>query len=325
MPRLTPEEHTMPAYCSSFPTPVYSAGDLCKAMLAGAGTDEPVPASGLDRILRHDPERGVLEVQAGVRWGALASVLGAEYSHGSVGESVARNSAGPDGRPIVAHVRALTLACADGELRRASRERTPDLFRLAVGGFGAFGAFYSLTLETGSLVRALAAPAGTVHAETLPDAQDAPRHRVELLLPPQTFRTTLDKARAACEARRCRLAVLEARQVLPEAETYLCWARRDYIALRIEFQARPTIGASVGAAQLRARLMALATEAGGSFTADALPFASRAQAEACYPMLGGFLEEKRRLDPAGRMLTPWYRAVRRAWRGDSCKVRWASA
>jgi hypothetical protein len=42
-------------------------------------------------------------------------------------------------------------------------------------------------------------------------------------------------------------------------------------------------------------------------------------------MLGGFLEEKRRLDPAGRMLTPWYRAVRRAWRGESCKVRWATA
>jgi hypothetical protein len=315
----------MPAYNPSLPTPVYSASDLCKSMLAGAGTDEPLPAASLDRVLLHDPGRGMLEVQAGVRWSALASVLGAEFSDGSVGASVARNSAGPDGRPIVAHLRALTLACADGELRRASRERAPDLFRLAVGGFGAFGAFYSLTLDTESLVRALADPAGTVHAETLPGAQDAPRHRIELLLPPQTFHSTLGKVRAALEERRCRLAGLEARQVLPEAETYLCWARRDYIALRIEFQARPTIGASVGAAQLRARLMALAVEAGGSFTADALPFASRAQAETCYPMLGGFLEEKRRLDPAGRMLTPWYRAVRRAWRGEGCKVRWANA
>lgn len=316
----------MAEYNPSRPTPVYSASDLCKAMLAGAGTDDALPAASLDRVLRHDPERGVLEVQAGVRWSALASVLGAEFSDGSVGASVARNSAGPDGRPIVAHLRALTLACADGELRPASRERAPELFRLAVGGFGAFGAFYSLTLDADSLVRALAdPPAGTVHAESLPGAQEAPGHRIELLLPPQTFESTLGKARRALEEHRCRLARLEARQVLPEAETYLCWARRDYVALRIEFQARPTIGASVGAAQLRARLMALAVDAGGSFTADALPFASRAQAETCYPMLGGFLEEQRRLDPAGRMLTPWYRAVRRAWRGERCKVRWANA
>jgi len=89
----------MPAYHPSLPTPVYSASDLCKAMLAGAGTDEPLPAASLDRVLRHDPGRGMLEVQAGVRWSALASVLGAEFSDGSVGASVARNSAGPDGRP----------------------------------------------------------------------------------------------------------------------------------------------------------------------------------------------------------------------------------
>jgi hypothetical protein len=182
-----------------------------------------------------------------------------------------------------------------------------------------------LTLDLESLAQATAAPASTVHVETVPGSEDAPCHRTELLLPPEVFRSALGEVRSALEERRCRIVALEARRVLPESETYLRWARRDYIALRIGFQTRATLGACVAAAQLRARLMGLAADAGGSFTADALPFASRSQAEACFPMLGGFLEEKRRLDPAGRMLTPWYRAVRRTWRGDSCKVRWAAA
>lgn len=313
----------MLATCPAFPNPVYSAGDLCRAMLSGAGGNDLSAAPGLDRILCHDPQRGVVEVQANVPWSALTHVVGTQFLSGTVGENVAANRAGPDGRPIVAHLRALTLASADGELRRASRDRSPDLFGLAVGGFGAFGPFYSLTFDLTSLGRAATVPTSTVHVESLPAAEDAPRYGTELLLPPQVFGKALDKVRMALEERRCRLVTLEARPVLPDAESYLCWARREYTALRIEFQTRPTLGASVGAAQLRARLMALAADVGGSFNPDALPYASRALAQACYPMLGGFLEEKRRLDPAGRLLSPWYRAVRRAWRGDRCTVRWA--
>ncbi|MGH8707463.1 MAG: FAD-binding protein [Burkholderiales bacterium] len=303
--------------------PLYSAGDLCRAMLAASGLPASLDAAGLDRTLRHDAERGLLEVQAGVRWEALAAHVGAEFLPGSVGAAVAENCAGPDGEPMVRHLHALTLASADGELRRASRERDADLFRLAVGGFGAFGPFYSLTLDLASLARsaAMAAPPARI---VLPDAGLAwPRHALELLVPPQQSDALVGQVRGALEERRCSLSLLEARLVRADASTFLRWARPEYVALRIEYATRPTLGACASAAQLRGRLIDLAIAAGGSIMPRLLPLASRPQAEACYPMLGAFLAEKRRLDPAERALSPWYRGVRRAWRAEACRVRWA--
>jgi hypothetical protein len=301
----------------------YSAGDLCRAMQTAAAHRGALDPSGLDRVLRHDRERGLLEVQAGTAWRALEEFVGRGFRDGTVGESVAANAAGPDGHPMVQHLRAFTLATTDGELRRASRDRAPELFALAVGGCGAFGPFYSLTFDLGSLARAAAAAAAPVRF-TIPPADGAgPRWSVELLLPPAARDTALAGLRALLDEHRCDCTVLEARGVQPESETFLRWARREYVALRIEYRSRVTLGASVGAVQLRARLIDLAIAAGGSFAPDSLPFASRAQAESAYPMLGAFLAEKRRLDPAERVATPWYRGTRRAWRCESCAVRWA--
>lgn len=300
-----------------------SAGDLCKAMLAASGNPGAIDASGLNRTLRHDAEHGMLEVQAGVTWASLEPLVGAMRLPGTVGDSFAANRAGPDGRPLVAHLRALTLATAGGELHRASRERASDLFRLAVGGGGAFGPFYSLTLDLPSLARSAAQAAAPVRIE-LPDAEPAgPLCALELLVPPQRSDELVGQIRTALEERRCGLSLLEARRVLPEGETYLCWARVEFVALRIAFHTRATLGGCASAAQLRGRLIDLAIRAGGSITPDTLPLATRGQAAACYPMLAGFIAEKRRLDPAERVLSPWYRGVRRAWRAETCTARWA--
>ncbi len=302
---------------------VFSAGDLCRAMLAAGGLPAAQDAVGLDRTLRHDTERALLEVQAGVRWAALAAHIGAEFLPGTVGESVAGNCPGPDGLPMAGHVRALTLAGADGALHRASRECDAELFRLAVGGFGAFGPFYSLTLDLSSLARSAAAPAAPARL-ALPDAGCAgPRFALDLLLPPQRSDAVVGAVRAALEARRCRLRLLEARRVLADAETFLRWTGEESVALRIEYGTRATLGACAGGTQLRAQLIDLAIAAGGAVTPAMLPLASRAQAAACYPMLAAFLAEKRRLDPAERVVSPWYRGVRRAWRAEACRVRWA--
>jgi hypothetical protein len=295
-----------------------SAGELCRAMLGEAGAMPD--ASRLDRVLRHDPERALLEVQAGAPWSALP--VGATFPGRSVGEAVAANLAGPDGRPVVAHLRALTLVTPDGELRRASRERSPELFALAVGGMGVFGPFYSLTFDLASLAEAAGAPLDTVRLEPEPEAHCGTS--IELLLPPGGRDAFVASARAAIEERRCAPTLLEARRVLPEADTCLRWARREYVALRIGFRVRATLGASVGATQLRARLLELSLAAGGAFMPADLPLASRAQAEACYPMLGTFLAEKRRLDPAERVSPRWYRDASRLWRGDACRVRWSA-
>jgi hypothetical protein len=300
-----------------------SAGELCKAMLAAYVSPGALGAPCLDRTLRHDMERGLLEVQAGVTWRSLERHIGADFLRGTVGESIAANHAGPDGRPVVEHLRAFTLATGDGELRRASRERAPELFRLAVGGFGVLGPFYSLTLDLASLARSAAQAAPPARIELPHSSGENPRFAVELLVPPQCSDAVIDQVRAALLERRCELNQVRARPVLPENETFLCWARREYVALSIEYRTRATLGAYASAAQLRARLIDLAIAAGGSFMPQALPVATRVQAAACYPMLAGFLAEKRRYDPAERVTPPWYRAVRRMWRIDACRVRWA--
>jgi hypothetical protein len=266
-----------------------------------------------------------MEVQAGVPWAALAGVLGAEWFSGAVGQSAAENPPGPDGRPLVAHVRALTLATADGQLRRASLERDPQLFGLALGGFGAFGPFYSLTLDLASLATAFGARIEPVHAPLPPAVAVERCHALELLLRPESADAAAGRIRDAIAERRYVLGRMEARRALPEDVTLLRWARREYVTLRIEFHARPTLGASVAAAQLRYRLIDLAIEAGGSFMPAWLPAATRAQAEACYPMLGEFLAEKRRLDPDDRAGTTWARGVHRVWRAERCRVRFAGA
>lgn len=311
--------HSLPL--ARLPGPrVYSAGDLCKAMLACA---ERLDASGLDRTLCHDAERGLLEVQAGAPWRSLAAFTGEDFLPGSVGDSVVANAAGPDGRPMVAHLRSLTMVTADGELRRVSREQAPELFRLAVGGFGAFGPFYSVTLDLASLSRAAADAVAPV-CLGLPPA-DAPGSSfcIRLLVPPQASEAFIAQARAALDERRCALTRLDVRRSLPEEETFLRWARREYLDLRIEFRVRATIGACVNAAELRLHLIDLALGAGGAFTPEHLPYASRAQAAACYPMLGAFLAEKRRYDPAERLLGSWYRGIRDLWRREPCEVRWS--
>jgi len=306
------------------PTPtakVISADDLCRFMRSGDTVACAAWEKRLDRVLRHDAAGGQLEVQAGTPWAALAGIPAAGLPAGTVGESVARNRPGPDGEPLVAHVIALTFATPDGQLRRASRERSAELFRLAVGGHGAFGPYYSITLDLRSLEQARRAAVPPV-AMTLPAAAETgARHAVELLLPPERAQAAVARLREAVAERRFSLTRLEARPAKAETETMLRWACREFVVLDVEIAARPTLGASVAAAQLCARLIDVSIEAGGSFMPASLPRATRAQAEACYPMLGEFLAEKRRLDPAERVRTPWVLEAVRVWRGERCRVR----
>ncbi len=287
---------------------VVSAADLCRSMLCGLVDD-----AGMDRVLSHDPQRGVLEVQAGTRWDALAQHGGETFGDGTVGDAAAANSGGPDGRPMVAHLRSLTLVTADGELRRASRERSPELFALAIGGFGVFGPFYSVTLDLASLAQAAASAVAPVRLE-LPEAGTArATFGLDLLVPPQASEALVGQVRSELQEHRYALARLDVRTTLAQDETFLRPAQRELAALRLEFRSRSTLGGSVGATQLRAHLIDLALAAGGAVAPASLPAASRAQAAACYPMLGNFLAEKRRLDPAGRVSNAWYRGTRGMW------------
>ena len=176
----------------------------------------PVDTSRLDRILRLDRDRSLVEVQAGVSWKALADRLrpgdartrGLPTPCATVGQSIAWNAAGPDGRPTVTHVESLALVTPDGQLRRVDRLTNPQLFALVVGGQGLFGAVYSATLRLQSLSQTVseaqsgsaASPAGEARA-------------MELLVPPEQAQHLEQDVRAACREWRTATELLPPRRI----------------------------------------------------------------------------------------------------------------
>src|SRR6266571_3008632 len=163
-----------------------SAHELCEAIRHAL----PYDPARLDRVLRHEADSGLVEVQANTPWKSIASRLrpgdaqaaNTRTTVPTVGESIARNAAGPDGRPAVTHVDSLTLVTPGGELRRVNRVTHGDLFSLVVGGHGLFGALYSVSLRIESLARAIDE---TTPIETLAlDTTDQATRPLHLLLPP---------------------------------------------------------------------------------------------------------------------------------------------
>jgi hypothetical protein len=118
---------------------------------------------------------------------------------------------------------------------------------------------------------------------------------------------------------------MEVRQVLPEEETFLRWARRQYAEVGLRFAALQTIGGAVRDTQLRHQLIDAAIAAGGSFPIARTPDATREQVAACYPELPEFLAEKRRIDPAEKLVNSWYLHHRNLFSRQGCEVRFAQA
>lgn len=279
----------------------------------------------LDRVLRLDEERGLLEVQASIPWTALAEPLGTDLSGriwdtDRVAQAVDANAPLPDGSPIVAHIEALALVTPDGELRRASRSANGELFALAVGGRGLFGALYSVTLRLPALRRAATQPTTSEVLVIREDQRDG--RRLELLLPPERLETFMAQARACCAEWRADINTVEVRRTSAESDTVLCWARREYAAVGLAPWTPQTLGGSVRSTQLRRELIDMAISLGGSFAIHGTPEATREQALACYPGLPTLLAEKRRIDPAERLSSPWYRHHRALLEQRSCEVRW---
>jgi FAD/FMN-containing dehydrogenase len=119
----------------------------------------------LNRVLRFDPARGLIEVEAGIRWpeliahtaraqeGRAAQVGIRQKQTGadelSVGGALAANvhGRGLTLGPFVGDVESFVLVCADGEARTCSRRENPELFRLVAGGYGLFGIVARVTLR----------------------------------------------------------------------------------------------------------------------------------------------------------------------------------
>jgi hypothetical protein len=286
----------------------------------------------LDRVLRVDERFGLVEVQAATPWKALADALrpgdarsasaSVQTTLPTVGASLAHNAAGPDGRPAVTHVESITLVTPGGELRRASRTANRELFALAAGGHDLFGALYSVTLNIGSLQRAVnEAAAAEVIAAPPPVAASRP---MQLLLPPDKVDAFLAEARYRCAEWRLPLAGVRLRRTAAEQDSFLRWARREYAALTLHLAVPAVLGVAVRTTQLRQDLINAAIAQGGSFPVSCTPEATRAQVEACYPQLRTFLAEKRRVDPAEKITNAWYWHYRNLFGRGNCQLRWAS-
>jgi hypothetical protein len=304
-------------------TPV-SALELRDAARQGRTID----ASRLNRILGLDPMHGLLEVQAGTPWHAIAADLrpgdaraAVRTTMPTVGESIARNAAGPDGMPAIGHVASLTLVMPDGELRRVSRNRDAELFALTAGGHGLFGTIYSITLRIATLAQAVERATQPEEFTLRPNSRA--RHGLDLLLPPEAVEGFMQDADQRCNDWRTPLQSVAVRRTFQEEDSFLRWARRNYSEVRLAFAESAGLGASVRGGQLRRELIDAAIAAGGSFQIASTTDATREQTETCYPQLKAFLEQKRRFDPRERLTNDWYRHQSSLLSRGDCRVSWA--
>lgn len=301
-----------------------SALELREAVRSG----RPVDTSRLNRILGIDAQRGLLEVQAATPWHSIAAEMrpgdrraNVRTTMPTVGESIARNAAGPDGSPAVSHVASLTLVMPDGELRRVSRHREPELFALSVGGQGLFGTMYSITLHIPSLARAVEKQGEPQVIKLQTEVRS--QQTLDLLIPPESVDPFVKETDERCSDWRVPLQRVSVRNTIGEDETYLRWAQREYSELRLAIAQPRGLGGAVRTAQLRRELIDAAIAVGGSFPIASTPDATREQTEKCYPQLKSFLAEKRRFDPHERVVNAWYVHQRELLRQESVDVRWS--
>jgi FAD/FMN-containing dehydrogenase len=156
-----------------------------------------IDMTGLDRVVSMDHERGLVTVEAGIcwpalirtylqmqrdahperspRWGIAQKQTGADEL--TIGGALAANAHGRGLTmpPIVGDVEAFTIVAPDGTLLDCSRQIRPELFRLAIGGYGMFGPMATVTLRLTPrrLVRR------SVRVMDIEDAPAAARRRID--------------------------------------------------------------------------------------------------------------------------------------------------
>jgi FAD/FMN-containing dehydrogenase len=128
-----------------------------------------VDLTSLSRVIGLDHDTGLLTVEAGMqwpalidgylalqrtafpnrvpRWGITQKQTGGDQM--SIGGALAANAHGRGLTlpPIVSDVEAFTLVSTEGDLVECSRTSNPELFKLAIGGYGLFGPICTVTLR----------------------------------------------------------------------------------------------------------------------------------------------------------------------------------
>ncbi|MCD6041330.1 MAG: L-gulono,4-lactone dehydrogenase [Burkholderiales bacterium] len=119
----------------------------------------------MNKVLGFDPEKGHVEVEAGIQWPQLYQYLVSTQKGRERQWTFAQKQTGADkltlggclsanvhGRglkmpPFVGDVESFRLVNPKGDVVNCSRSDNPELFRLAIGGYGLFGLITSVTLR----------------------------------------------------------------------------------------------------------------------------------------------------------------------------------
>lgn len=119
----------------------------------------------MNRVIRLDPNTGVIRVQAGIEWPALIDYLLKNQKPEDTQWSIVQKQTGADNlsiggalsanihgrglhfKPFVQDVIGFTLVNANGEVLQVSRAENPELFRLVIGGYGLFGVIAEVDLK----------------------------------------------------------------------------------------------------------------------------------------------------------------------------------
>jgi FAD/FMN-containing dehydrogenase len=124
-----------------------------------------VDTTALKRVLGLDTRRGLARVEAGIQWPELIAELHRLQAGAAAPWTIVQKQTGADaltlggavaanihGRglrlaPFVQDIESLELVDAQGRLLSCSRTGNPELFALAVGGYGLFGVVTAVTLR----------------------------------------------------------------------------------------------------------------------------------------------------------------------------------
>lgn len=130
----------------------------------GAGT-VLFDMTAMHDVLRLDRQNKLVEAEAGITWPDLLDFLHANQAESEGVLTIRQKQAGADrmtlggalganahGRgltlkPIASDVESIILVDGDGVAMRCSRTERPDVFRLAIGGYGLFGVIATVTLR----------------------------------------------------------------------------------------------------------------------------------------------------------------------------------
>ncbi|MCC2957933.1 FAD-binding oxidoreductase [Massilia sp. IC2-477] len=185
---------------------------------------------GMNRLLLLDPQAKTARVQAGMRWRELQDALDPlglavhtmqSFANFTVGGAVSVNAHGRyvGNGPVVNSVRALQLVLADGSVVEATRSRNAELFRAAVGGYGAVGIITEVELDLARNTR-IERQVEEVSLDDYPawfrrmaDQGDCVFHNADLLPP-------LFDAPVAVSWRRSTKALTETARLVPRGQSY---------------------------------------------------------------------------------------------------------